>query len=317
MAVAFYELRINGGVYFNHIINVGNTTSFNLTGLSPETVYQIEGRAVDDSGNRSPWCPIQTTTTQAAGDRLLNLITSAPIIAVGLRKLNAFYNGACLRVRRASDNTELDIGFDGNEIDFSSILAFGSGTTLILSRWYDQSGSGRYLSENSFSYNPVVTLVSHKVIITFSGDTRLIDSETSVKTAPKMFFVCNPSRISENDYLVDLNLNTFKVSFTSNALSLYNGTGIDKTAVSTGLQQVTVLFQSGNDQAFVNGSELSGTGNAGDTATGSVSTTLGNYGSLGGYGLRGSIQEFILFDGDLIAGEQSLIEANQKSYYGL
>lgn len=49
-----------------------------------------------------------------------------------------------IRVRRSSDNTELDIGFDGVDLDTASLLSFvGSGNGFI-TIWYDQMGNSAY-----------------------------------------------------------------------------------------------------------------------------------------------------------------------------
>ena len=63
--------------------------------------------------------------------------------AYSLRKLRSAYTGNCIRVRRSSDNTTQDIGFNGTELDTSALSTFcgsGNGWVEIL---YDQSGNGR------------------------------------------------------------------------------------------------------------------------------------------------------------------------------
>jgi len=58
-----------------------------------------------------------------------------------LRLLRTAYTGDAIKVRRASDNTEQDIGFVNNELDTSSLTTFCSGTDGFVTTWYDQSGS--------------------------------------------------------------------------------------------------------------------------------------------------------------------------------
>lgn len=62
MAVTGYELRINGGSYTNHIIDVGNVTSYQINGLTTSTLYSIEVRSYDGAGNRSGWSSVATGT---------------------------------------------------------------------------------------------------------------------------------------------------------------------------------------------------------------------------------------------------------------
>jgi hypothetical protein len=75
--------------------------------------------------------------------------------AFALNKLRSTYTGACLRVRRSSDNTELDIGFASNNfLDTSALLTFvGSGNGFV-STWYDQSGNGRDVTQTSAANQP-------------------------------------------------------------------------------------------------------------------------------------------------------------------
>lgn len=63
------------------------------------------------------------------------------IVAYSFRKLRSGYIGDCIKVRRSSDNTTLDIGFVSNVLDTASLLSFvGSGDGFI-DTWYDQSGN--------------------------------------------------------------------------------------------------------------------------------------------------------------------------------
>jgi len=72
----------------------------------------------------------------------LDTATSA-LPCYGLRKLRSAYGGYAIRVRRSSDNTTQDIGFDTNgNLDVASLKTFvgaGSGYVTI---WYDQSTNG-------------------------------------------------------------------------------------------------------------------------------------------------------------------------------
>jgi hypothetical protein len=57
---------------------------------------------------------------------LLDLYPNAAA-AWSLRKLRSDYTGACIRVRRSSDNAEQDIGFMNNVLDTATLLAFVGG----------------------------------------------------------------------------------------------------------------------------------------------------------------------------------------------
>ena len=79
--------------------------------------------------------------------------------AFSVRRLYSLYTGACMRVRRDSDNVEADIGFDSNDeigltspvsnatsgtyTDFADFIGHG-GTPAngLVRKWYDQSQAG-------------------------------------------------------------------------------------------------------------------------------------------------------------------------------
>ena len=75
--------------------------------------------------------------------------------AFSLNKLRSAYTGACIRVRRSSDNTEMDIGFASNNfLDTTALLAFvGSGNGFVVT-WYDQSGNGRDVTQATAANQP-------------------------------------------------------------------------------------------------------------------------------------------------------------------
>ncbi len=80
--------------------------------------------------------------------------------AYGLRDLNPRQNDFAVRVRRSSDNAEMDIGFNANgELDRQALLSFvGTGTTAkgYVTRWYDQSGHGRDLVQATVAKQGVI-----------------------------------------------------------------------------------------------------------------------------------------------------------------
>lgn len=63
-------------------------------------------------------------------------------IAYSTRKLRNGYTGPCVRVRRASDDAELDVGFlPTGWLDTPTILAFSGGGAVYVRTWYSQSAN--------------------------------------------------------------------------------------------------------------------------------------------------------------------------------
>ena len=89
--------------------------------------------------------------------------------AYSVRRLFNEYNGPLMRVRRSSDNVELDIGYTKfNLLDTVSILNFCGINTGTVVAWYDQSGNGYTAGVNNVAYG-----VSYPVICSGGGVSRL------------------------------------------------------------------------------------------------------------------------------------------------
>jgi hypothetical protein len=77
--------------------------------------------------------------------------------AYSLRLLRSAFTGSAIRVRRASDNTEQDIAFDGNgDLDTSALTTFCTGTNGFVKTWYDQSGNAKDLSQSTAANQPKI-----------------------------------------------------------------------------------------------------------------------------------------------------------------
>jgi len=76
--------------------------------------------------------------------------------AYSLRLLDNTYSGNAVRVRRASDNTEQDIGFANNQLDTTSLETFCSGTDGFVAIWYDQSGNAANAAQATASKQPQI-----------------------------------------------------------------------------------------------------------------------------------------------------------------
>ena len=115
------------------------------------------------------------------GDLRFSNVTGIPTLpkfgvdaAYSVRKLFNDYTGYAMRVRRSTDNTELDIGFTNfNKLDETSIISFcgGIGTVGTVVAWYDQSGNGYTAGVNNIAYG-----VSYPVIYTSGAISRLLES---------------------------------------------------------------------------------------------------------------------------------------------
>lgn len=107
----------------------------------------------------------------AGSPLLLDTYTGASA-AYSLRKLRSAYTGAAIRVRRSSDDTTLDVGFNVNgTLDTASMLSFVGAGNGFVSIWYDQSGNARDMSQAASANQPKI--VSSGNLITTGGNTTM------------------------------------------------------------------------------------------------------------------------------------------------
>lgn len=61
-----------------------------------------------------------------------------------------------VRVRRSTDNAELDIGFSGDALDVAALLAFAGSGSAYVRTIYDQTGNGRHAQQTTTSAQPLI-----------------------------------------------------------------------------------------------------------------------------------------------------------------
>jgi hypothetical protein len=100
--------------------------------------------------------PPEVIIQPVVGNLLLDTYTDA-VVGYSLRKLRTTYTGSAIRVRRSSDNTEINIGFVNDSLDTATLLSFvGSGNGFVTT-WYDQStNSNRNLTQISVTSQPQI-----------------------------------------------------------------------------------------------------------------------------------------------------------------
>ena len=122
---------------------------------------------------------IAASRLRASPGLILDSFSNAAI-ALSLRKLRAAYTGSCVKVRRSSDDTELDIGFIDNELDILSLETFAGAGDAFVSILYDQSTEGNNASQTTNNLQPKIVdsgsviLENGKPVIYFNGGKNLL-----------------------------------------------------------------------------------------------------------------------------------------------
>jgi hypothetical protein len=73
-----------------------------------------------------------------------------------LDKYTSNYVGPGIRIRRSSDNTEINVFFSGNVLDTNAITSFVGSNSAYVSIWYDQSGKANHFVQTDVSLQPLI-----------------------------------------------------------------------------------------------------------------------------------------------------------------
>lgn len=108
---------------------------------------------------------------------------SGAAAAYSLQKIKSTQNYA-IRVRRSSDNTSQDIGFNGlGDLDTTSLLSFVGANFGYVTTFYDQSGNGYNFTQPTADYQPAI--VSSGTLNTKNGKpTILFDGASDFMSIP-------------------------------------------------------------------------------------------------------------------------------------
>jgi hypothetical protein len=111
--------------------------------------------------------------TASGGGYLVDNIATAPSFCYSLRKLRSSYNDYCIKIRRNSDNTTQDIGFDANGyVDTAAMTTFTGGNDGFVDTWYDQSGNTLHLTAGTTSNQPIIVAAGTVLTLTKNSRTR-------------------------------------------------------------------------------------------------------------------------------------------------
>lgn len=165
--------------------------------------------------------PTMTMTPSGLAPLLFNEYSTGKFAGYSLRLLDNTYTGDSIRVRRDSDQSELDIGFNGSGgLDTTALTNFCTGTTNgYITTWYDQSGNGYDMTQS-------IALSQYQIV---SSGSVIVSSENSL---PAALSVESAGNDNPDYYLADLGTASIATGNTSiYQVSERNGTaGSEQTA---------------------------------------------------------------------------------------
>ena len=256
---------------------------------------------------------------------LLDTYTNAAA-AYSLRKLITGYTGPAIRVRRASDNTETNIGFVNNELDIVTLETFCSGTNGFVTTWYDQSGNTRNATQITASNQPQIvingtTIVQNGKPSILSSNKRLFNNSFTTNVPSTDFFVLKPNSFLSSSFECYYDgvgtINQRGYFGNSNSIPkidiIFDGTSLNGNN-SNFNQKIAFILRNGANSNYYYNSVLQASGNSG-TNTSFVGISFGrDYNDSTPSNIY--YQEFIRYNGNK-SSNRTEIETNISKFYNI
>jgi hypothetical protein len=262
---------------------------------------------------------------------LLDVYTNAAV-AYSVRKLRTAYTGNAIRVRRASDNAESDIGFSGGNLDTSSLTSFCSGTNGFVTTWYDQSGNSRNATQTTAANQPQIVSsgaiinVNSKPCVQFDGSNDIMKFIGSGTSSSNTLFVLSKSNNNTASYQTITSIGNITPA-TAFAYLYFGAAGNDARAIYSDVltsldgartlvqELVTINAVSTTISMLVNNTSVSLTNNTRVLTTNLNDVQIGNDTQYSDP-FNGSIQEVVLYT-TAQTSNISGINTNINTYYAI
>jgi len=243
---------------------------------------------------------------------------SGAAAAYSLRLLRDIYVGSAIRVRRASDNTERNIGFVNNELDTASLETFCSGTNGFVTTWYDQSGNAANAANATAAEQPKIVASGSTILEngkpTIEFNSSFLNASTINIPQPTSYFITYKYAYLGNDSFSDLSDGTSRqlndTTSSGKARAFSGHSFISNLSTSTNQTLRFSLFNGLDSGLALNNSAIQ-IGNAG---TGAIQNLV--VGKSNALRLSGNIQEFIIYPTDE-SSNRSGIDININTHYSI
>ena len=241
--------------------------------------------------------------------------------AYSVRKLRADYSGSAFRVRRTSDDTEQDIGFDGDgNLDESALTTFVGSNDGYIVTWYDQTTNGNDATQATTSRqmrvvsSGTVDKLGTKVA-PISNTTRVhytMDSAVSV-TPPQTSVAVIKSSLTggANHFIGETLSGTYRFSGHTDFLQLNGGSSISGSGISQAHMIAVGLANGASSEIRANGSQEA-TGNTSGNAY-SINIVFGLNAT---NNFEGNMQEILIYTADKTSDIDD-IESNINTYFSV
>lgn len=285
-----------------------------------------------------PFQLMKKKATAGGGSLLLDLLSASASAAYSTRKLRSAYNGYSMRVRRSSDNTEQDIGFDASgNLDTSALTTFVGAGNGYVKTWYDQSGNGRDATQTTTGSQPAIVASgtvylpgpNSRAGLRFSGSdlpsykfgapstnfsVSVVGSYDAGSTADVLG--TDGGNSTDGIYLQPYSSGTEFAVFNRSGASI--NVSLASIPAANTLKTFLVTHDSSNNAiAYMDGTGGTQVSAMTWTAGSQTNWRMGAYpANAATYSLAGYISEQISFTSVLGSTDRSTLQTNQKTYFG-
>jgi hypothetical protein len=248
--------------------------------------------------------------------------------ALALRKIKLDYSGPAIRVRRSSDQSEINVGFlpDGN-LDTATLLNFVGAADGLVVHWFDQASPGMTASQLTSTRQPAIVIggvlqtQNGRPSVRFDGNSDILSMGLiSPLTLPITVSLIHNNVSYYNYGVIFSNLSTNTIGLHSGATGQYLFNGAVSTLINNqtnlNLNETTIYYRSsGLSDLFRNGGASIGL-NPGTSASILNGFNLGGVAGPSNF-LNGRISEFILAPGTWNSSDRLEWSAHQRLYFSI
>ena len=250
-------------------------------------------------------------------DGLGSSVYTQAVGAYALRRLFGLYTGPQVRLRRSTDNVEVDVTFDkyGNVENFNLDGWLGGATGYVVT-WYDQGSGANHVTQTTTTSQPFIVTSGDKPYIRFQGKIMTGPNVFGTSTITNMHMIFTlRDNVRSNNHFVSLNGNTTAGTGRFFVHAPYsNGTwywdpgsaSTDRAYGATSTLGAKTVFS--GYKSTTNGYRLNG--GTRYLSSGSTTATVTGGVQLGGSATDHSIYELLIFSSQLSDSVETYIEQN-------
>jgi len=250
--------------------------------------------------------------------------------AYSVRRLSSTYEGELIEVRRSSDNTTQDIGYDSNgDLDTASLLLFVGAGDGFVRTWYDQSSNANNATQTTAASQPRIVINGSLVTengeaaVSFDGinDNFKMTSSTTITNNISSFAVCQIVSETDFNFIYDTVGSNKRIRlglWSTNHYFSDNGDAAlaQSSVLSDGLRHLFFArHTSSNASISVDNESLISSVSA-SFSSGFTELVIGSRDNEVDHWLDGKIQEFIIYPSDQ-SSNRTAIESNINSYFSI